>query len=136
MTKNSAEPLLYDVDDDDGTPILTGVRDSSGYVSYPQQGTGSLFNGDHGSDLTPVRLAGRGKIQATATVRVHSVPDIETPFTIAAVVLDEGPLVRGVLEVVDSGRIGDEVVAITTVVHRGEDEVHELRFHVEKKASA
>ncbi|ELB89370.1 hypothetical protein Rwratislav_29844 [Rhodococcus wratislaviensis IFP 2016] len=135
MTKNSAEPLLYDIDDD-GTPMLTGVRDSSGYVSYPRQDAGSLFNGDHGPALTPVRLSGRGKIQATATVRLHPVPDIETPFTIAAVVLDEGPLVRGVLDVVDSGRIGDEVVAITTVVRRGEDEIHELRFHVKKKASA
>jgi len=135
MTKHSAEPTLYSVDED-GIPTLAGVRDTSGFVSYPQQDAGSLLNGDHDAQLTPVPLSGRGRIHATATVRLHPSPDIETPFTVASIVLDEGPLVRGVLDVAESGRIGDSVVATTTAIRRGDDELYELRFHVEKGAGS
>ncbi|MGG7102439.1 Zn-ribbon domain-containing OB-fold protein [Rhodococcus sp. 24CO] len=135
MTNNSAEPLLYSVDEG-GTPTLAGVRDSSGFISYPPQAAGSLLNGDHGTQLHTVPLSGRGRIHATATVRFHTSPDIDTPFTVASIVLDEGPLVRGILDVVDSGRIGESVVATTTAIRRGDEDLYELRFHVEKGAGS
>ncbi|OYD70356.1 OB-fold domain-containing protein [Rhodococcus sp. OK302] len=134
MTKISADPRLYEVNED-GLPVLTGIRDSGGFISYPVQDAGSLSNGDHGPDLTPVTLSGRGQITATATVRLHPGPGIETPFTVASILLEEGPLVRGILDADDRGCIGDTVVATTTAVPRGEDEVYELRFRTTEKES-
>ncbi|MCF8608929.1 OB-fold domain-containing protein [Gordonia sp. HY285] len=131
MTRKSAEPQLYSVDDD-GTPTLTGTRDSTGYISFPQQTAGSLLNGDHGAHLSAVPLSGRGEIHATATVRFHPNPDIDVPFTVASIVLEEGPMVRGILDVADSGQVDDLVVATTAVVRLGGEDLNELRFRVAK----
>lgn len=124
MTTTSAEPALYDVTPD-GTPVLRGVRDSAGFVSFPYQDAGSLLTGEHGADAIPVTLSGRGRIQAMATVHRHHGGDADTPFTVASIVLDEGPVVRGVLTDPDAAHRGALVRAVTVPTS---GDLRELRF--------
>ncbi|MFW0797797.1 OB-fold domain-containing protein [Gordonia sp. CPCC 205515] len=127
-TKRSAEPLVYDIAED-GRPILTGVRDTSGHISFPYQQFGSLCNGDHDAQLTPVDLSGRGRVQAAVTIEHHADPDVRTPFTLADIILDEGPVVRGVLTATVDGFVGTLVEATTEPIVRADETLYELRFH-------
>jgi uncharacterized OB-fold protein len=133
MALISAEPALYDVDDA-GRPTLWGVRDDTGFVSFPFQQWGSERTGAHGNDLQRVALSGRGRVQSVATVEHHRSDDIATPFTVAAIVLDEGPLVHGILAAPNSATAGDHVEATTIIVSREGDQVAELRFCVDPSA--
>ncbi|WP_141014681.1 Zn-ribbon domain-containing OB-fold protein [Nocardioides sambongensis] len=123
----SADPLLYDVDDS-GVPTLTGLRDSAGNVSFPFQDYGSEANGDHGDAITRVVLAGAGTISAVTDVHVHPDPAVPTPYRLASVVLDEGPVVRAVLVDAAEASIGTRVRAITVPATRDDIQVAELRF--------
>lgn len=130
MAIKSAEPQLYSVDDA-GAPTLHGMRDTSGYVSFPAQSYGSERTGDHGSQLQTVALSGLGTVRATAAVQMYHGDDITTPFTVASIALDEGPLVRGVLADPDGIGVGSRVRAITVACPAdGEtsDTTAELRF--------
>jgi len=46
---------------------------------------------------TLVQLAGRGRLHSYATVHLHMGKDIEAPFTIGLIVLDDGPAIRSTL---------------------------------------
>ncbi|MEV0063564.1 OB-fold domain-containing protein [Nocardia sp. NPDC050718] len=127
MTTVSAEPALYDVDDD-GVPRLFGLRDSSGFVSYPFQPYGSENNGDHGELVRRVALAGTGTITAVTTVQLAPHPSVDAPYTLASIVLDEGPMVRAVLIDADDAGIGTRVRAVTVPIERGGEQVAEVRF--------
>jgi uncharacterized protein len=128
MGLTSAEPALYSVDDA-GTPTLFGARDTAGNISFPFQTYGSESNGDHGSDLSRVELCGIGTVTATATVFRHASDTIATPFTVASVVLDEGPMIRAVLADGSSGaQRGDKVRATTSEIAGREQPSYELRF--------
>ena len=130
MGLNSAEPSLYAVDDA-GVPTLVGTRDSAGNISFPFQTYGSECNGDHGADLAQVTLCGRGTIAATATVGRDPAGAIGAPFTVASIVLAEGPMIRAVLADGSSGaQRGDTVRAMTSPVGAGDDSTRELRFEV------
>lgn len=133
MTLISAEPALYDVDET-GRPTLWGVQDDTGSVSFPFQQWGSERTGAYGAHLQRVALSGRGRVQAVVTVQHHRRTDIATPFTVAAIVLDEGPLVRGILVQPYSATAGDRVEATTIVFSRDEEQVAELRFAVDPNA--
>lgn len=125
MGLTSAEPDLYSVDEG-GVPTLYGTRDSAGNVSFPFQTYGSEYNGDHGADLSRVELSGAGTIAATASVRSPA------SFTVASIVLDEGPLIRALLaDGASVARRGDRVRATTTeVVNGGGSVAYELRFEL------
>ncbi|WP_316575017.1 Zn-ribbon domain-containing OB-fold protein [Nocardia canadensis] len=127
MNAISAEPALYDVGVD-GVPTLFGLRDSTGFVSFPFQDFGSENNGDHGDRLARIELAGTGTISAITRIHYHLDPNVATPYELASVVLDEGPLVRSVLVDAPQARIGTRVRAITVPVARGDEQVAELRF--------
>jgi uncharacterized protein len=128
MGLTSAEPALYRVDDD-GTPTLFGTRDTAGNISFPFQTYGSESNGDHGPDLSRVELSGFGTVAATATVFRHAGATLDAPFTVASIVLDEGPLIRAVLADGSSGaRRGDKVRAATTETAGQDRTSYELRF--------
>lgn len=132
MGMNSAEPSLYAVDDA-GVPTLVGSRNSAGNISFPFQTYGSEYNGDHGADLARVDLCGRGTIAATATATVSRDPAgaIGAPFTIASIVLEEGPMIRAVLADGSSrAQRGDSVRATTAPASTGDDSTYELRFEV------
>ena len=130
MTLTSAEPELYSVDSS-GRPALKAVQDRDGYICFPAQSFGSEFNGDHGDELTPITLSGLGTVTATSTVHRHLGHDIAAPFVVASIALDEGPLVRAVLDQDGLATIGERVRAIT--IGRAPDPsadhaVAELRF--------
>ncbi|MFI5500920.1 Zn-ribbon domain-containing OB-fold protein [Nocardia asteroides] len=127
MTAISAEPALYEVDGD-GVPRLFGLRDSTGFVSYPFQEYGSENNGDHGDRVRRIALAGRGTI--TARTDIHLAPNhhVGVPYTLASILLDEGPLVRSVLIDARDAGIGTRVRAVTVTIERDGDQVAELRF--------
>lgn len=127
MTAVSAEPDLYDVDDD-GAPRLFGLRDSTGFVSYPFQEHGSENNGDHGERLRRVPLAGTGTIAAVTEIHLAPNRHVSAPYTLASVVLDEGPMVRSVLIDASDAGIGTRVRAVTVPIERGDGPVAELRF--------
>jgi uncharacterized OB-fold protein len=129
MTIESAEPALYRVDPD-GTPVLLATQDPSGYTAFPRQAFGSEKTGAHDGALTPIELAGTGRIAAVVTVHQHWGDDLPTPFAIASVLLDEGPVVRAVLTDAAAGEIGDRVTAVTVTRTRDGAEVAELRFAV------
>jgi uncharacterized protein len=132
MALVSAHPELYTVDET-GAPTLTGVIDPDGHVSYPFQRFGSEVTGAYGDRLTPIALAGTGTVTARAEVQHHPAGDLPTPFTVAAIALDEGPLIRGLLVDGASVAVGERVRAITVPVHRGDDEAAELRFSPERE---
>ncbi|MEV6062942.1 OB-fold domain-containing protein [Nocardia asteroides] len=127
MTAISAEPALYEVDGD-GVPRLFGLRDSAGFVSYPFQEYGSENNGDHGDRVRRIALAGRGTI--TARTDIHLAPNhhVGVPYTLASILLDEGPLMRSVLIDARDAGIGTRVRAVTVTIERDGDQVAELRF--------
>lgn len=128
MGLTSAEPALYSVDDT-GTPTLFGARDTAGNISFPFQTYGSESTGDHGADLSRIELCGIGTIAATATVFRHGSDTIEAPFTVASVVLDEGPMIRAVLaDKASAAQRGDKVRATTTEITGQDRSSYELRF--------
>lgn len=127
MSITSAEPALYEVDDH-GAPTLYAMRDSAGHITYPFQQYGSEKNGQLGEQVSRIQLQGTGSITALVTVNFHQNPDIEVPYVVASVVLDEGPMVRGVIAAAGQAGVGTRVRATTTQVKRRETEVAELRF--------
>lgn len=127
MSTPSAEPGLYEVDGG-GVPTLLGMRDSSGFVSYPFQEHGSERTGDHGAQLARIALAGTGTVTALVDVHVPVAPAVGTPYRLASVVLDEGPMVRSVLVDAEQVRSGSRVRAVTVPIVRGDRQVAELRF--------
>jgi len=61
-------------------------------VFFPLQTFGCERCG--GSDLQPKTLSGAGKLLASARVHLHPGKGREAPFTVVAVQLDDGPIVR------------------------------------------
>ncbi|MFI6025929.1 Zn-ribbon domain-containing OB-fold protein [Amycolatopsis magusensis] len=100
----AAHPGLYDPEAEH--PTLTGTRCARcERVYFPPLAIGCEACGALEEQLRPCPVAARGRIHAFA--RVHR----ETPFTIAEIQLDDGPLIRALLDVPDP-RIGDLVHAV------------------------
>jgi len=99
-------------------------------VSFPEQHFGCEQCGAATDQLLASPFTGAGVIQSIATVHRYQGTDITAPFTIAAIVLDEGPLVNGVLTDRPSAKIGAAVTATTTNTTRDGSDVAELRFTV------
>lgn len=125
----AANPRLYDPSPDD--PVLTGAE--CGHcrrVYFPPLGIGCEMCGAPADQLRPEALAAEGVVHAVAEVFV-SPGKTPTPFTVAEVVLEAGPLIRAVVHQ-DSPevRIGDRVVGRWSVVERRDDggELVEPRF--------
>ena len=81
----------------------------------------------------PVSLAAAGVLHSVATVHLHQGHDIEAPFAIGEIQLDDGPLIRAtMLEPLGLESIGQRVDAVWFTV-RTDDEGHEVvepRFDV------
>ena len=74
-----------------------------------------------GTDVAWARASGSGTIYTLTTVRMKLVPELDPPYQVALVTLDEGPRFLGTLE--GTGyRIGDRV----TVAWRDRDEAPPL----------
>src|SRR4051794_6246176 len=107
----AAHPGLYDPADDQ--PALQGIRcDQCGTRFFPPFGIGCEVCGAPASALHPASLAAAGVLYSVATVHLHGGKDIEAPFTMAEIQLDDGPLIRATLtDVVEPTVIGARAVA-------------------------
>jgi len=119
--------------DSTGNPSLNGGKcRACGYVFFPPQHYGCESCGAPPEKLDVVQLAGCGRLHSYATVHLHMGKDIEAPFTIGLIVLDDGPAISSTLtNRTDEGlAIGDRMKSV--LVAAGTDqagiEMVELRF--------
>jgi uncharacterized OB-fold protein len=131
-TRKAVHPELYSPESA-GVPSLKGGKCRvCGYVFFPPQHYGCESCGAPPEKLDAVQLAGRGRLHSYATVHLHQGKDIEAPFTVGLIVLDEGPAIRSLItERTDAGlAIGDRMASL--LVGAGTDpdgtEMVELRF--------
>lgn len=93
-----------------GSPAIIGIRcNACDAVAFPFQPFGCENCGS--ADVEQSRFDGRGQVLTTAVVHFHADPARPAPFTIAAVLLDCGAFVRGVVAEESAGdiEIGDTV---------------------------
>ncbi|HLX04878.1 MAG TPA: OB-fold domain-containing protein [Candidatus Binatus sp.] len=123
---------LYSPDPVDNPALNGGTCRSCGYVFFPPQRYGCESCGAQPEKLEAAELRGRGRLHSYATVHLYQGKDIEAPFTVGLIVLDDGPAIRSLLtERTDAGlAIGDRMASV--LVAFGSDpegnEMVELRF--------
>ncbi|HEX3406485.1 MAG TPA: hypothetical protein VHS81_04540 [Caulobacteraceae bacterium] len=78
-------------------PALLGGVCACGYVFFPLQDYGCERCG--GRELRPKALTGAGRLLASARVHLHHGKGRQAPFTVGAIRLDDGPIVRTLIEV-------------------------------------
>ncbi len=131
----SAHPTLHGTDRNE--PALRATRCTACESTFfPPLRLGCEACGASDAALLPVEIAPRGVLRSAATVHVHAGDDIEAPFVVGEIELDEGPRIRGILE--DLSGLGDvEAIgrSVEGVWHRcGPDpegnEVVDLRFRL------
>lgn len=125
-----AHPGLYSVED----PVsLNGTRcRQCGTAFFPPLRIGCEVCGAPDDQLDDVHLTARGRIHASATVHMHRGRGTEAPFTVAEVVLDDGPVVRALMASNDEVDVGARVEAAWFVTTTDDDgnEIVEPRFAV------
>jgi uncharacterized OB-fold protein len=112
----------------DRPALLGGVCAACGYVFFPLQHYGCERCG--GVELEPRVLAGAGALLAAAQVHLHPGKGRDAPFTVAAIALDDGPIIRTLID--DDGETpgpGDRMVTILAPVADAEGAPRlDLRF--------
>ena len=78
------------------TAALKGGRCANGHIFFPMQSYGCETCGS--TDLQPHELKAEGVLVASATVHLHNGKGREAPFTIVALKLTDGPMVRTLLD--------------------------------------
>jgi len=94
------KPTLYRAEGSDRDPghpaLLGGECGACGYVFFPLQAYGCERCGS--VVLEPAVLTGAGRLLASARVHIHPGKGREAPFTVGSVALDDGPIVRTLVE--------------------------------------
>jgi uncharacterized protein len=131
-TRKAVHPELYSPDSS-GIPSLNGGKCRvCGYVFFPPQRYGCESCGAPAEKLDVVQLVGRGSLHSYATVHLHQGKDIEAPFTIGLIVLEDGPAIRSLLtKRTNAGlAIGDHMASVLVAAGNDPDgnEMVELRF--------
>ncbi|WP_265304526.1 Zn-ribbon domain-containing OB-fold protein [Verminephrobacter eiseniae] len=138
MTRSLLKPALYQEESAPRPPSLRGMRcDACGYVFFPPQNLGCEQCGTTGSALRPCQLVGSGTLMARVTVHLHAKPERPAPFVIGTVRLDDGPVVRMLLDAPPDTLppIGSPMVAVLSPVASEEgSRVHDLRFSLAQPA--
>lgn len=112
-----------------GHPALLGGRcQSCGFVFFPMQSYGCDNCGS--TDLAPSALSGRGKLIASAEVHVPAGKHRPAPFTVGAIITDDGAKLRVILDVPPGQHLKNGTMMVTRLVpetrpNRGE---FDLRF--------
>jgi len=103
------KPDLYRAEGAAGGPpaLLGGVCGACGYVFFPLQHYGCERCGS--VDLAPRDLSGSGALLAAARVHLHAGKSRQAPFTVGAVALDDGPVVRALINGDDIPRPGERM---------------------------
>lgn len=112
----------------DRPALLGGVCAGCGYVFFPLQAYGCERCG--GAALEPRVLSGAGRLLAAARVHLHAGKGREPPFTIGSIALDDGPIVRTLIDDGDEPpRPGARMVSILAPAATPEGEARlDLRF--------
>lgn len=134
MTENEKEASSLFHEKADGTITLQGVACAKcGHLAFPEQHYGCEKCGATGGDLKPRALAARGTLLSRATVNLHYGKDIETPFVVGSVKLDEGPAVRCTLVEKTEGELAHGTVMVGQIVMntKVDPQRAELRFRQE-----
>lgn len=78
-----------------GQVVLHGmVCGKCGHMAFPEQKYGCEKCGATGTDLKSHNLAARGTLLAYATVNLHYGKDIETPYVVGSIKLEDGLALR------------------------------------------
>jgi uncharacterized OB-fold protein len=113
----------------DGRTFLKGVRCTAcGAVAFPPQRHGCEHCGAMG--LEDFGLEPAGTVVASSVVHIHAQPVPATPFTIAEVRLDGGPIVRARLAPVGGDPHGRRVHGMLRARESGSDAL-EFLFEVD-----
>ena len=118
-------------------PALNGARcRACGYVFFPPQSYGCESCGATPEQVERKSLRGEGTLASFATVHLHQGKDIEAPFTVGLIVLDDGPAVRAILtQRTDEGlKIGDRMRAVIVNTNAEGGRASELRFSKQENA--
>lgn len=122
-----------------GPPIvIIGHRCTDcGRAAFPPDPFGCEQCGATTDRLEETELSARGQIHALATVHRHHHDRPETPFTVATIVLDDGPTLKAVLTGdLEGAGVGSEVVGVTTPWDsEGDVETVDLRFSLSSRVS-
>jgi uncharacterized OB-fold protein len=134
MAETPTESTLFTAS---AQPALNGMRcRACGYIFFPPQSYGCESCGAPTDQLEPKSLRGEGSLASFATVHLHQGKDLEAPFTVGLVVLDDGPAVRAILtQRTDEGlKIGDRMRAVIVEANAEGARANELRFAKQEAA--
>jgi uncharacterized OB-fold protein len=134
----AAQEGLFDVACD--PPVLLGTRcGACDAAFFPPLGVGCEICGAAEESLRSAPLRATGRLQAFATVFRHPGTDIETPFTVAEIELDDGPVVRALMlaPTDDDLAVNDGVAGawISCGATEKGEEIIDLRFAVKENRS-
>jgi uncharacterized OB-fold protein len=92
--------------------LLGGECSACGYIFFPMQRYGCERCG--GVALKERALSGRATVLTVAKVHEHPSPGRDAPFTVAVIGMDDGPIVRVLLDpaTADATQIGDTVATV------------------------
>ena len=120
MANNGSKGAALFSESADGRVMLQGVAcEKCGHLAFPEQHYGCEKCGATGDDLVSRPLVAKGTLLAFATVNLHRGKDIDAPFVVGSIRLDDGPTVRCTLleadesELIHDGRVTGKVVMNT-----------------------
>jgi uncharacterized protein len=118
MASSTSFPLFVGAGTDavPDRPALIGGRCVCGHVFFPMQTYGCEKCGRHGDHLRELRLSGCGRLLAFARVHIHARPYPKVPFTVVVVRLDEGPVIRALLDPAVGGDLRDGAGMVAKLV--------------------
>ncbi len=130
-TVRARYPQLVQLDD---PPSIVGHRClRCRRTAFPPDPYGCEQCGADAEQLEPIPLSASGTIGAVVTVHRHHNPRPETPFTVATIVLDDGPVLKGRLDGdISEARVGARVVGVLVPWETDEEgtEVVDLAFRL------
>jgi len=117
----AVEQGLYDPDE--RVPKLNGTRCERCKATYfPPLGIGCEVCGAGEDELLAIPLAATGILRSVASVHIQGGKPLDTPFAVAEIQLDDGPLIRAMLvEPASVDVIGCRVAAQWVVVGANDD---------------
>jgi uncharacterized OB-fold protein len=130
--RKSVQAELYSSDATDRPTLNGGKCRACGYIFFPPQGYGCESCGALPDELEALQLRGGGRLHSFATVHLYQGKDIEAPFTVGLIVLDDGPAIRSMLanRADESLAIGERMKSVLVAAGHDQEgvEMVELRF--------
>ena len=95
MASQETQPTSLFHENADGVITLAGMACARcGHLAFPAQHYGCEKCGATGDDLKSKALGARGPLLAFATVNLHYGKDIDAPYIVGSIELEDGPTIR------------------------------------------